>query len=171
MSFRHLVLLALLVAVAVLLYMTPRGKSNLRTGTGAPAFQLAEQNGTPVALDSYRGQVVLINFWATWCPPCREEMPSLSELSKRLAGKPFSVLAISVDDSWKPIAEFQKKISPTMTVLRDDPSDVSGRYGVAVLPQSFLLDKHGVIVKKYTGPRDWIDPDLIAEISHYVETP
>lgn len=146
-----------------------RENSGLKPGVRAPSFSLASRTGV-VTLKDYSGQVVLVNFWATWCPPCASEMPSLERLNQRMSGKKFKILAVSLDEEgWPAIDRFIKKIPLRMTVLMDARGDVASEYGTSFLPESYLIDRQGVIVQKYSGPRDWLDPQIVLEIETYVQ--
>jgi len=165
---KTLLILLLIAGTAYFLYMS-ESHEGLKVGSPAPGFSLPSKNGV-VALDQFRGKVVLINFWATWCPPCVYEMPSLENLKKKMEGKDFQILAVSLDEEgWPVIDKFVAKTPMTMTILLDSRGDVPTEYGTSRLPESFLIDKNGAIVKKYVGPRDWTDPKIIAEITSYVE--
>lgn len=165
---RTLLILLLIAGIAYFLYLS-EGREGLKAGSPAPGFSLPSKNGV-VALDQFRGKVVLINFWATWCPPCITEMPSLENLKKRMEGKAFQLLAVSVDEEgWGPIDRFVEKTPLTLSILLDVRGDVADLYGTSRLPESYLIDKKGVVVKKYVGPRDWTDPKIIAEITNYAE--
>lgn len=164
---RFLLILLLAAAVGYFLYIyeSPEG---VRVGSQAPDFTLPGRNGA-VALQTFRGKVVLLNFWATWCPSCISEMPSLDALRMRLEGDDFKVLAVSVDEvGWEAIDRFLTRVPVGMTLLLDARGDVSSLYGTFRLPESYLIGRDGRIVKKYVGPRDWMDPSLLAEIQSYV---
>ena len=131
----------------------------------APAFELKDIDGSTVSLSSYKGTVVLLNFWATWCPSCREEFPSLNKLSRQLKNKKFSVIAVSIDRSVSDVRDFMKKYPSGFTVVVDHSLSVSKTlYKVFVLPTSFLIDKKGVIVEKYYGEEDWAGPAMVRKI-------
>ncbi len=118
-----------------------------------------------MTLDQFRGQAVLLNFWATWCPPCVTEMPSLDDLRKRVDGRSFQILAVSLDEEgWEAIDRFLEKMPVGLKILLDARGEVSNRYGVTLLPESYLIDPKGIVVKKYTGPQDWNDPRVVEEI-------
>jgi peroxiredoxin len=165
---RTLLILLLTAGIAYFLYVSG-SREGLKAGSPAPGFALPSRNGV-VTLDQFRGKVVLINFWATWCPPCVQEMPSLENLKKRMEGKAFQILAVSVDEEgWKPIERFVEKMPLSLPILLDLRGDVADLYGTSRLPESYLIDKNGTVVKKYLGPRDWTEPKIVAEITRYVE--
>ena len=131
----------------------------------APEFALKDIDGGTVSLSSYKGTVVLLNFWATWCPSCREEIPSFNNLSRQLKNRKFSIIAISADRSVSDVKDFLKKHPSDFTVLMDYSLSVSRHlYKVFVLPTSFLIDKKGVIVERYYGEEDWAGPEMVSKI-------
>jgi thiol-disulfide isomerase/thioredoxin len=120
------------------------------------SFNFEEITGRKVSLDSLRGKVVLVNFWATWCPPCIEEMPSMLRLAERMKAEPnFVMLAISADDSWKPVREyFTDKGKPPFEVLLDPSGAVAKQYGTTMFPETYVI-VDGKITAFIEGPRDW----------------
>lgn len=139
------------------------------TGKKAPEFTLKDVNGRNVSIASLRGKVVLINFWATWCPPCRAEMPSMNRLYREYKGKGLEVLAISTDNSASKVKDYISKNSLSFQVLMDDNIKVARQYKVFSLPTTFLIDRNGIIVDRFLGEQDWISPELkkrIEELLH-----
>lgn len=134
-------------------------------GQKAPDFTLKDLAGNNVSLSFYKGRVVLLNFWASWCPPCRAEMPSMNKLNDLLKKRGLTILAISTDKSIFDVKSYLKENPVNFTVLLDYNLNVSRNlYKVFMMPTTFLIDKRGIIVKKYFGEQDWSDPDLIKEI-------
>jgi peroxiredoxin len=128
--------------------------------------------GQAVRLSAYRGQVVLVNLWATWCPPCREEMPSMEKLHQRLREKGFVLLAVSEDEGGAGVVRpFVEQMRLTFRVLLDPGGDVGRKYGVWGYPESFLVDREGRIVERVIGPRDWGAPAEIARIEALLAAP
>jgi len=127
----------------------------------APNFTLKDYAGHDVSLSSLRGNVVLVNFWATWCKTCVVEMPSMEKLVHNMAGKPFRLLAVSVDEGWPEIRQFFAKGS-ALEVLLDTPRDTAKKYGTEKFPESFLIDKDGTIRYFVISDRDWSTPDVTA---------
>jgi peroxiredoxin len=161
-------ILVFVVAVAFVFYLK-KEREGTQLGDKAPDFKLPSQSGM-VSLSQYRGSVVLLNFWASWCPPCRAEMPSLEALQKKMTGKKFQLLAVSVDEEgWGAVNRFLQYVPLTMTILLDSPGDVAALYGTYQLPASFLIDKKGDIVKEYLGPRDWTSDEIVEEIQKQVD--
>ncbi|MEO6952474.1 MAG: TlpA disulfide reductase family protein [Polyangia bacterium] len=134
----------------------------------APDFKLKDYAGREVQLSSLRGSVVLVNFWATWCGTCVVEMPSMERLVKRLSGKPFRLLAISVDDDWAPVRKFFPQ-GTQLEVLLDTPRDTPKRYGTDKFPESFLIDKDGQIRQYVVSNRDWDTGDTQACIESLLD--
>lgn len=133
-----------------------------RVGSVAPDFSLNDLSGQPVRLSELRGMVVLLNFWATWCPPCQEEVPSLSRLNAAMTGHGFRMLAVSIDNDGSTAVEaFFRKTGYRLPTLLDSGGMVSKMYGITGVPETFILDRHGVIRKKVVGPRAWDDPSII----------
>jgi cytochrome c biogenesis protein CcmG/thiol:disulfide interchange protein DsbE len=143
-----------------------------RHGGGmADDFAVTDLQGQAVRLSSFRGQVVLLNLWATWCPPCREEMPSMERLWQRLRGKGFVLLAVSQDEQGADaVAPFVREHQLTFPVLVDPEHQVGDRYGVWGYPESFLIDREGRVVERVIGPRDWASPQQIAAIERLLST-
>ncbi len=132
----------------------------------APGFTLADLDETPHRLADYRGRVVVINFWAVWCPPCRREMPSLERLRQRFKDRPFTILAINEGEDLDRIQPFLWELEPTpgFTVLLDPELTVSRAFGVRGLPTSVILDKRGRIVYRAVGGREFDHPEMVAAI-------
>jgi thiol-disulfide isomerase/thioredoxin len=142
-----------------------RAKSALEADdlSGAPAqsFKLPLKGGGQVDLAQFRGKPVLVNFWATWCPPCVEEMPSLKALASSYDPASFEVLAVSVDENWNIVDKFFTSVgAPPFKVLLDDNASISHAYGTSKFPESYLLDKDGRLRLKFVGPRNWLDPQF-----------
>jgi peroxiredoxin len=118
-------------------------------------LQLADANGTAHRLSDYRGKVVLLNFWATWCEPCREELPSIERLRAALAGKPFIVLAVQMGGSARTAREVAEELGLRFPMLLDRDSSVTAAWGVNILPTSFLIGRDGTVAFRHTGELDW----------------
>jgi thiol-disulfide isomerase/thioredoxin len=132
-------------------------------GAMAPDFTVKDLEAKEQKLSALKGKVVMVNFWATWCPPCKEEIPSMMKLNQSMAGKPFQMLAISVDEGGKAAVEgFFKKSGLSLPVYLDSDGAVSRSYGTTGVPETFIVDKNGLIQKKIVGGMDWSSPDVIA---------
>ena len=132
-------------------------------GALAPDFTLKDLSGKPVQLSSLRGKVVLVNFWATWCPPCRQEIPSIMRLNQLMQGKPFQLLAVSIDEGGADaVSSFFRQSGASLPALLDTDGAVSRRYGTTGVPETFIIDGKGVILKKVVGSLDWSSPEVIS---------
>jgi thiol-disulfide isomerase/thioredoxin len=136
---------------------------------GKPAFnfRLPARGGGEVDLSSLRGKTVLVNFWATWCPPCREEMPSLSRLAQSFDPQSFEVVTVSVDDGWEPIEKFLAAPRTPYRVALDEGAKVSRTYGTTKFPESYLVDRDGKLRLKFVGPRNWTDPNVATLLQEF----
>lgn len=141
----------------------------LEIGSKAPAFQATDlRTSQPATLETYRGKVVLVNIWATWCPPCRAEMPSMERLHKKLAGTDFRIAAVSVDgDGYyldkeqstpAQVMAFADGLGLTFDILHDPSGAIRRAYDIYGVPESFVIDRDGVIVKRVIGAADWEAP-------------
>ena len=134
----------------------------LEKGLPAPNFSLPDLDGQMVNLTDYKGRVVLLNIWATWCPPCVEEMPSMEKLYQELQGEGFEILAVSIDESGaQDVLPFMKKHKLSFPVLIDPKGTLKGLYQTTGVPESLIIDKDGILVEKVIGPRDWAVPEAI----------
>jgi cytochrome c biogenesis protein CcmG, thiol:disulfide interchange protein DsbE len=151
-------------AFAVLAFFT---LPHYRQGESSIAGKTAEDipldlAGKPSKLSDLRGRVVVLNFWATWCPPCVEETPSLIELNKRLASRNGLVLGVSVDDDEAAYLKFIQEHSINFPTSRDASKKSAQDYGTVMYPETYVIDRHGTIVRKIIGPQDWNSAEMVA---------
>jgi len=141
----------------------------------APDFSAPDLKGQAVSLASLRGKVVVVNVWTTWCPPCREEMPSMERLAAHFRGRDFQLLAVSQDEGDKEKVEaFARDLKLSFPVLLDPQRQVGERYGVWGYPETFIIDRNGYLAERVIGPRTWDSPESIAAIEALIaagETP
>jgi peroxiredoxin len=158
-----LAVLVIAVAVAIAGYVVKDRKAPkkiIATGDRAPEFRLPSTDGRSVGLSDTRGKIVMVHFWATWCPPCVEELPTLAQLNRELPGSDFEMLAVSVDEGGQTaVKDFMRKNGIELPVLMDPGGSVASSYGTYKLPETYILDRQGVVRYKIIGPRDWRDPD------------
>ena len=136
--------------------------TTLKPAKAAKNFTLPDLDGKPHKLSDYRGKVVLVNFWATWCPPCRREMPSMERLSQRLKDQPFVILAINQQEDPEQVFVFTGQLdpSPTFPILFDRTSKTANAWGVLGLPASFIVDPQGRVVFRAMGGREFDHPEI-----------
>jgi thiol-disulfide isomerase/thioredoxin len=134
-------------------------------GVVTPPLELADLEGKSHRLADYRGKVVLVNFWATWCTPCRDEMPSIERLRNALAGRPFAVLAVNVGETERAARAFLETMPLRFTILLDRNVQVSRAWGARILPASYLVAPNGAIRYSYFGELDWARDDVISTIT------
>jgi thiol-disulfide isomerase/thioredoxin len=138
---------------------------------GAPAFALNDMDGEPHRLADYEGKVVLVNFWATWCPPCRKEMPSLERLYQQFKDQPFMVLAVNQWETDDHVFSYMGELNvfPEFPILFDSESTISEAYGVRGLPTSVIIDQHGRIRYRAVGGREFDHPEMVKLISELLK--
>jgi thiol-disulfide isomerase/thioredoxin len=134
------------------------------TGGETPALELADPDGAVRKLADYRGKVVLVNFWATWCAPCRAEMPSMERLRSALKGQPFEILAVNVGESPRLAREFAEKLPVSFTILMDRDTRVAKAWRARVLPASYVVDAEGKIRYSHFGDLDWSSAPVRSQI-------
>ncbi len=133
-------------------------------GGAAPPLKLADLEGRVHKLADYRGKVVLVNFWATWCVPCREEMPSIERLRASLAGRPFAVLAVNLAEPEPRIRGFLEKVPVRFTVLIDRDTATARAWQAKVLPATYIVGPDGAIRYRHVGELDWSKPEVRKQI-------
>lgn len=132
--------------------------------TAASEFALPDLQDTPHALQDYRGKVVLVNFWATWCPSCIQEMPDLERLAETLAGEPFEIVTINVGEQKFRVWKFVKLIDFDLPVLLDTRKNTFSAWGLSVLPTSFLIDRRGRVRYRVLAAPEWDSDETLSVI-------
>lgn len=160
----------LLVAITLMMPLLARAaeenllrKFNFIPETGvvpAPDFETVDAEGREVRLDSYRGKVIVLNFWATWCPPCRLEMPSMEKLYREFKDQGLEVVAVNFMESPEPVLDFVKEQGFTYPILMDRVSRIAESYGVRRLPETLLIGRQGNLLGRSTGYKDWYKQDV-----------
>jgi thiol-disulfide isomerase/thioredoxin len=135
------------------------------SGGDTPVLELKDLSGAIHRLEDYRGKVVLLNFWATWCAPCREEMPSIGRLKKQLDGRPFVVLAVNVDEPESRINNFLAKLPLDFPTLLDPGGRTAKAWKARILPATFLIGPSGRIHYAVTGELDWASEPVVRTVS------
>jgi thiol-disulfide isomerase/thioredoxin len=153
-------------------YFNQSSHGRLELGRSVSNFTFPGLNGKMFSLADYRGKVVFLNIWATWCPPCRDEMPSMERLYQELKDEDFIILAVSVDSSGaKAVAPFVRNYQLTFPVLLDDKGKSRSLFKTTGIPESHIINKEGILVEKTIGPRDWDNPDTIQFLRELIHKP
>lgn len=137
----------------------PRPRVDFKPAAGVAArdFELSTLGGNSAKLSDYKGKVVFFNIWATWCPPCLEEMPSMEALYQRLKSRQFEMLAVSIDRKGKEVVgPFVARYGLTFPVLLDPDGKTYQLYGLTGVPETFIVNKNGVVIHKIIGPQNWM---------------
>jgi cytochrome c biogenesis protein CcmG/thiol:disulfide interchange protein DsbE len=130
-----------------------------RIGSAAPDFTVQDSQNK-ITLSQFRGKVVVLNFWATWCPPCVEEMPSLVQMQRLMKAKGVTVLAVSVDVDENAYRQFLKDHKVDLLTVRDPSQKSNDLYGTFKFPETYIIDRNGIMRRKFIGPVDWTEPDV-----------
>ena len=144
--------------------------SRLPAGSMAVPFELATLDGKVVKSSELAGKVVLVNFWATWCGPCKEEMPSLARLQQQLDPSRFTMLTVTTDLQRQGIAHFLSQLGVSLPVLFDEDQEVSRSFMVRGLPTTIVIARDGALVGRAVGPRAWDSPEAVAVMRHVMES-
>jgi cytochrome c biogenesis protein CcmG/thiol:disulfide interchange protein DsbE len=152
---------AILVLAFGVVWLQSAKYEPLTVGMAAPDFTLQDMAGKNQKLSDYRGKVIFLNFWATWCKPCKEEMPSMQALWENLKKEEFVMLAISMDrvTTKKDIPPFVENMKLTFPILTDSWGQTDNRYKLMGVPETYIIDQNGVLREKVIGPRDWTRPE------------
>ena len=151
-----------LASALILLFLSGcySGTRPPRIGTAAPDFTVRDSEHA-VSLSQLKGRVVVLNFWATWCPPCIEEMPSLVRMQQRMQAKGVTVLAVSVDVDDSNYRRFLKDHNVSLLSVRDPDQKSNALYGTFKFPETYIIDRNGVMRRKFIGAVDWTEPEII----------
>ena len=139
----------------------PQSRKPVALGDRAPNFTLSEFPSGDVSLRDFRGKVILLNFWATWCPPCVVETPSLEALASKMKDRGVVILGVSVDQDPAALKTFVERNHLTYPVARDPSRNIPARYGTYKFPETYIIDRTGHVAEKIIGATDWTDPRMI----------
>ncbi len=171
MKYKGLILLAVMVVAAVAVFMSPQNKKFDEiavVGSPAPQFELMDDTGKLWRLSDLKGKTVFINFWATWCTTCKAEMKDKARLSEMMQGRPFQMLGMLFRDDPANLAEYYTRINVTSPTLIDFGNAMSKLYGISGVPESFLIDKDGILRERFVGPKTWGDEATMAAIEKWM---
>ena len=151
-------ILVLTLAFAGLIYFSLRDTS-AQEGKPAPTFTLMTDQHRTITPTSFGGKVLVLNFWATWCAPCIEEVPSLNQFQRRFGGNGVVVVAVSIDKNQDKYKAFLGKIPVAFQTFRDPSADVSSEYGTYIMPETYII-KNGIVLRKFAQAENWMSDDL-----------
>jgi len=169
-NYQSIIVISLIILGIGIIVLLQTSKSSLNLavkprfekGVHAPNFTLPDLHGKMVSLADFKGQVVLLNIWATWCGPCVEEMPSMEKLHQELKDEKLVILAVSIDESGATVVSpFMEKHRLTFPALIDSAGTINSLYRTTGVPESFIIDKNGKILEEVIGPRDWAAAGVI----------
>jgi cytochrome c biogenesis protein CcmG/thiol:disulfide interchange protein DsbE len=133
-------------------------------GDKASAFNVKTDQGKTISISDFPGKVLVLNFWASWCKPCVDEMPSLNEFSKRMEKEGVTVLGISVDHDEARYRKFLKDANIAFQTYRDEKADIAASYGTYKYPETYIIDKQGKVIEKIIGEEFWLNPNVVNRI-------
>lgn len=172
------ILFVFIACVFLIIFLREERDSTVKTtkplqlGIEVPNFVFPDINGKEVSLADHKGKVVLLNVWATWCPPCRQEMPSMQRLYEKFKGESFEILAVSIDSAGREaVAPFMREMNLTFPALLDPRETIMSLYGITGVPESFIIDKDGILVKKIIGPINWASSEVFLFFKDLIHQP
>lgn len=171
-KFLYLFVVAVLIGIfSFILFRGDRAKHgsgggwfDFKVGVGdeAPGFSFPDLNGKLVNLKDFRGKIVFLNVWATWCPPCREEMPALEALYKKFEPRNFEMIAVSIDIKGKEVVQpFVTELGLNFTILLDVKNEITRLYALTGVPETLMIDQDGMIIMRVIGPRHWMNKEWL----------
>jgi len=165
------ILLGLIVVLTGALVWVVSGTLEQRVinaGDLAPDFKITTASGKTVTRSDFGGKILVLNFWASWCPPCVEEVPSLEAFHKLMAPQGVVVLAVSIDANEKLYNQFLNRFKVTFPTARDPEANISGSYGTFQIPETYIIDNTGKVREKIINATNWMDPDLLARVKSFL---
>ncbi len=168
---RFIPLIVLAAGLAAVITFVQQRSARTRGGFQAYDFTLPDLDGNTVRLSEHHGKIVFLNLWATWCPPCREEMPAMERLYQRFRHKDFVILAVSEDTDSTAVRNFVQSMRLSFPVLLDPQGALPGRYGITGYPETFIIDRNGQVIQHIIGPENWDSEKSIRYFSELLEKP
>ena len=136
----------------------------VNVGDSAPDFSITADNGRPVSLSNFGGKVLVLNFWATWCPPCVDEMPSLNQFAAQFKDKGVVVLGVSVDKDANAYKQFVRKLDPAFLTARDPDQKINLEFGTVQYPETYIINARGKVVNKIISSADWTGDKMMSYV-------
>ena len=161
-------ILLLTVALVAVVASTLRDRLVV-AGDSAPGFEVTTDSGRKISVDNFGGRVLVVNFWATWCPPCINELPSLNAMAAELKGNGVVVLGISVDKDKAAYDKFLKKVKLNFETSRDPGADISAEYGTFKYPETYVISREGKVLEKFINEQPWMSPEIVARLRRYAK--
>jgi cytochrome c biogenesis protein CcmG, thiol:disulfide interchange protein DsbE len=163
-----LFLLAVLVVAFVFVLKNSIQEPHVEPGQKAPNFAFKTDDGREFSRSEFGGRLLVLNFWASWCVPCVEEMPSLNRLATELRDDGVVVAGVSVDLNEEAYRRFVQRWRPNFSTLRDPASGISYSFGTFMIPETYVIDRSGRVRQKYISNRNWVDPAIVKEIRGFL---
>ena len=174
--------LILTVGLSFLLCCSRAGETGVNPGDAPPEIKLPSLGGKEISLADFKGKTVLLNFWASWCGPCVEELPSLQRLYQQLSNRNFVVVGVGIDDNQESLGEFKQRFGLTFPILVDEGGDSKSSYKISGVPESFIISADGKLLMfpdpenseltvRIVGPREWDSPNSIANFNKILSKP
>ena len=159
-------ILVLTVALVAVVASTLRERLVV-AGDSAPSFSVTTDTGRKISTSDFGGKILVVNFWATWCPPCISELPSLNQMAAEVKGSGVVVLGISVDKDKVAYDKFLKKVKLNFETSRDPAADISSEYGTFKYPETYVINRDGRVLEKFIADQPWTDPAIITRLKGY----
>lgn len=161
--------IGVLMAVLVFVVYLSIHERIIEPGDSAPNFTITADNGRVITPSNFGGRLLVLNFWATWCQPCVEEVPSLDQFAKDMAGTGVVVLGVSVDKDANRYRAFLDRSRVSFTTARDPEAKISANYGTFQYPESYIIDSNGKVVQKIIGATNWTDGNMVDAVKSFLK--
>jgi len=161
-------ILLLTVALVAVVVSTLRDRLVV-AGDSAPGFEVTTDSGKKISVDNFGGRLLIVNFWATWCPPCINELPALNALAAELKRDGVVVVGISVDKDKAVYDRFLKKVKLNFETSRDPGADISADYGTFKYPETYVISRDGKVLEKFINEQPWMSPEIVARLRGYAK--
>ena len=140
----------------------------IEAGDSAPSFSVTTDSGKQITRSNFGGKLLVVNFWATWCPPCVEEMPSLNEFAQQVSKDGVVVLGVSIDQNEQAYKRFLERNRLAFETARDPEAEIAANYGTFKWPETYIINAKGKVVEKHIGPKTWTDPAIMSSIRKHL---
>lgn len=160
-------LILLIAGLTIALVAVVRGAIDqpaIEPGDTAPRFSFRADDGQTISSTAFGGRLLILNFWASWCAPCIDEMPSLDALAKELGKDGVVVAAVSIDTNERAYSQFVQRLHPRFHIMRDPGGDIAASFGTFRIPETYVIDVSGRVLQKYISNRNWMDPAIVSGI-------